>query len=319
MKFKIKYADQIVGILSGIAIVAIIFIVFLIGSKQRWFVKKHPYYTIVQSGSSISEGMSIQYKGFGIGKVKAIELNDDDNVIVHFYILDEYINRIHENSIVEISVSPIGLGSSIVFYPGISSKIIEDESFIPEKSSAEGQKLIKANKVMIGESSDSISQLLGKVQSILGLVEDILGGAPDNHIVKLLAEITETIQDIQPFLEENGQIDGMLTQIEGILANINDLTGNPQGLVPKLLETEDNKGQLSQLIGSINTTVDGLSSTVDNEMMPQVGTLLNEVEQLLRQVQDVMTGLKNNPLIKNGVPDRLEKDSATPKRREDNF
>jgi len=47
MKFKIKYADQIVGILSLIAIIALIFIIFLIGSTQKWFVPKHNYYTVI--------------------------------------------------------------------------------------------------------------------------------------------------------------------------------------------------------------------------------------------------------------------------------
>ena len=121
MKFKIKYADQIVGTLSIFAIAALIFIIFLIGTKQKWFVPKHPYYTVVSSGSNVSEGMAIQYKGFGIGKVKNITLNEKDQVIVNFYISDEYINRITEGSVLELSVSPIGLGSSMIFHPGISS------------------------------------------------------------------------------------------------------------------------------------------------------------------------------------------------------
>jgi ABC-type transporter Mla subunit MlaD len=102
MKFKIKYADQIVGALSIIAIAALILIAFLIASTQKWFVKKHNYYTKVSSANSISEGMSLQYKGFGIGKVKKINLGDDDNVVVHFYVLDEYIDRVSEGSIVEL-------------------------------------------------------------------------------------------------------------------------------------------------------------------------------------------------------------------------
>ena len=68
--------------------------------------------------------------------------------LVSFYVLDEYIDRVSEGSIVELSVSPIGLGSSFIFYPGNSSKIIDDDSYIPEKATAEAKELIKDGKVV---------------------------------------------------------------------------------------------------------------------------------------------------------------------------
>ena len=74
MKFKIKFADQIVGALSITAIAAIIFFTFFIASTQKWFVKKHHFFTEISSANSVSEGMSLQYKGFAIGKVKIKEL-----------------------------------------------------------------------------------------------------------------------------------------------------------------------------------------------------------------------------------------------------
>ncbi|MCQ2575137.1 MAG: MlaD family protein [Treponema sp.] len=320
MKFKIKYADQVVGVLSALALAVLIFLVFLIGSKQNWFVKKHQFYTIVKSGSGVSEGMSIQYKGFGIGKVKSITLDDNDLVEVKFFILDDYIDRVKGSSIIELSVSPIGLGSSMIFYPGNGDYIMEDESFIPEKSSAEGQQLIKAKKVNAGASSDSITTMLGEVDLILRLVGDILSGNPDNDIAKLIKDVDQILLNVNDLTAgKNSQIEQLLTNINDILKNIDDLTADTQGLVPRLLETEENKGQIANLMSSLTGTVDSLSSSVDEDVMPQVGNLLVQVETLLKQVQDVMTGLKNNPLIKNGVPDRLEKETATPKLREEDF
>ena len=64
--------------------------------------------------------------------------------------------------------------------------------------------------------------------------------------------------------------------------------------------------------------LNGISGSLDSEM-PQVSILLAQVQTLLKQVQDVMTGLKNNPLLKNGVQERAEQQAATPKLREENF
>ena len=181
MKFKIRFADQIVGALSIFAIAAIIFFTFFIASTQKWFVKKHNFFTTISSANSVNEGMALQYKGFAIGKVKKISLSDDDNVTVHFYVLDEYYDRVTQGSIVELSVSPIGLGSSFIFYQGTSSKPIVDNSYIPEKSSKLAKDYIKEGLVLIPESNDTLNTIIG---SATGLI---------NHIDELVQEITQLI------------------------------------------------------------------------------------------------------------------------------
>ncbi len=333
MKFKIKYADQIVGTLSIIALAAIVFLLFFIGSKQKWFVPKHPYHTYVASGSSVSEGMAIQYKGFGIGKVQGITLDEKDRVVVNFYISDEYIHKVTSGSVIEVAVSPIGLGSSIIWHPGNGSDIIEDDSLIPEKSSEEGKLLIAAGKVTIQESTDSITTILSSVMALVNDVDvliqdlsDLLEGNPNVPLAQTVHEINSILDKVNRFLagDETVPLSDITKQINAILGDLNTLTNDlsdPQGLVPKLLESPEAKGTFDQLFTTLNSTISGLngiSTSLDNEM-PQVSILLAEVETLLKEVEDVMTGLANNPLLKKGIPERTEKQSASPKFREDNF
>ena len=68
----------------------------------------------------------------------------------------------------------------------------------------------------------------------------------------------------------------------------------------------------------IASDLNAISASLDSNM-PGVAILISQVQTLLNQAQDVMEGLKNNPLIKNGVSVKPEKESATPKLREDNF
>ena len=344
MKFKIKYADQIVGALSIIAIAALILIAFLIASTQKWFVKKHNYYTKVSSANSISEGMSLQYKGFGIGKVKKINLGDDDNVVVHFYVLDEYIDRVSEGSIVELSVSPIGLGSSFVFYPGTSSRIIEDDSYIPEKATPEAKELIKNGKVVIPESNDTLNTIIGSATSLVNHIDELVqqinqlvAGNEEVPLAKTINEVNEILRQVRALLagdksipiariidDLNATVDSLNTilgDVNNITTDISNLTADPQGLVPKLLETEDSKGTFDKLYAALEKTIqdlNGISGSLDSEM-PQVSILLAQVQTLLKQVQDVMVGLKNNPILKKGVPERSEQQAATPKLREESF
>ena len=302
MKFKIKYADQIVGILSLIAIIALIFIIFLIGSTQKWFVPKHNYYTVISSASNISTGKAITYKGFEIGKIKNFALNDDDKVVVNFYITDDYRSKIVKDSIIEILTSP--LGSSVVFYPGNKTDFLPDNSFIPERSSDEAKALIKEKRVSIVEQTDSINTILAMATT-------------------LVSDIDELVKQLNLALEgsENTPLANTIAQINAILTNLNNLTADPAGLVPKLLEDQDAQGSIASILNQLDSTmsdVNAITTSVEGDM-PAIALLLSQVQSLLKQTQDVMEGLKNNPLLKNGISQKPEKENAAPKLREDNF
>lgn len=303
MKFRIKYADQVVGFLSIFAIAALVFIIFLIGSTQKWFVPKHNYYTVIPS-ASITEGKAITYKGFEIGKIKNLLLNDDDQVTVNFYISDEYVDKVTENSIIEISVSPIGLGSSVIFYPGNSKTLQKEDTLIPEKSSKEAKALIKEKKVSIVEQTDSINTIISTATSLLGDVD---------QLVKQLNLALEGSEDTP--------LTTTLTELNRILANVADITSSAEGLIPRLLEDENSRGAIAEMLSKLNLTMgdlNGISASLNNDM-PGIAILISQLQTLLNQAQDVMEGLKNNPLIKNGISTKPEKENATPKLREDNF
>ena len=302
MKFKIKYADQIVGILSLIAIIALIFIIFLIGSTQKWFVPKHNYFTVISSASNISVGKAVTYKGFEIGKIKSFSLDDNDKVIVNFYISDDYKNKIVRDSIIEILTSP--LGSSVVFYPGNSNSFLPDNSFIPERSSEEAKALISNKRVSVVEQTDSINTILAMATTLVG-------------------DIDTLVKQINTALEgnESTPLTYTITQLNGILTNLNHLTEDPAGLIPKLLEDENAQGSIANTLMQLDSTmaeINKITASVESNM-PGVSILISQMQTIMKQMQDVMEGLKNNPLLKNGISEKPEKENATPKLREDNF
>lgn len=302
MKFKIKYADQIVGILSLFAIIALIFIIFLIGSTQKWLVPKHNYYTVISSATNINAGKAITYKGFEIGKIRSFSLNDEDKVVVNFYITDDYRSKAVRNSIIEILTSP--LGSSVVFYPGNSNSYLEENAFVPERSSEEAKELIKNNLVSVVEQTDSINTILAMATNLVG-------------------DIDTLVQQLNIALEgkEDTPLTNTIKEINGILANLNEITANADGLVPRLLEDENAQGAIAKTLLQLNSTmgdINSITTSVDSNM-PGISLLITQLQTLVKQMQDVMEGLKNNPLLKNGISEKPEKENAAPKLREDNF
>lgn len=320
MKFKIRYADQIVGILSLAALAGLVVFIFAIGAAQNWFVKKNNYYTIFDSGSGFAAGMDLTYKGFSIGKVRAVTLKDG-MVRVDYYVLSDYVSYVHENSLVELITSPIGLGSSFVLHPGISKSIIPDGSEIYRLDSGYGKEIIEKNLIHIESQTDSIGVLMNKVSLILDNVNKLLATVNDAAQGKGDSPVKEIVGNVNSITENLIDVSGNLGDLSRNLSNI---TSSENGVVPELLGNEltENINTLMKNLSDVTTDLQGISGNVNglvSQISPEVMSALAKLNTALIQVQDVLTGVKNNPLIRGGVPDRSKGDSSTAQIRDTEF
>ncbi|MDR2597568.1 MAG: MlaD family protein [Treponema sp.] len=305
MKFTIRYADKIVGVLVILALAILIFVVFMLGTSQRWFKRDLQYKTYLTSASGLSPNMAVLYKGFTIGHVKKFSLSEDDKVEVLFTIFEEYKDRVKEGSVVEILISPIGLGNSFVFYPGKGKDTISERTAIPEINSAEGRRLVLERLVDRQEStSDAITVIVNQVRSILGELNIALSGAKgseDTAIGKIVRNLEMTTEALS-------------SQLSPIMGNLEAVTGqisSPSGTVMSFLDSE---GPIyTDLTSSLNSLADiienlnNISEFVPNQL-PQVAILINDLSVALRSAQDVLTAASNNPLLRKGIPVRGETD-----------
>lgn len=309
MKFKIRHADEIVGFFSIAALVGLVALIFALGAEHNWFLRKNIYYTEFESGSNISIGMNIQYKGFSIGQVKSIKL--EDNIVkVEFYVLEQYTSYVKRGSLVEVIVNPIGLGSQFAFYPGNGKELIPSGSQIYRVDSTTGQLYLDEGLNGFTRQSDSIGSLIANVTDVINNLKRTINDVNNAFEGKGTAPLTQT-----------------LANVNQITANLNQLTNSisdPTGLVPKVL----GPGMTSKLDGilmnvdKITKQLDSLSKNANQlvgQSTPQIDAALTQLNEALLQVQDVLTGLKNNPLIRSGIPDRSQGGAATSQSRNTDF
>jgi phospholipid/cholesterol/gamma-HCH transport system substrate-binding protein len=175
VKFRIRYAQQVVGVFVLIAAISLVLVIVSMGANQRWFAKNYSYYSIFPSGEGLSTGMAIQFKGFDIGRVTDVTLSTEDEVRVDFYIRDTYYERVVPNSILELVSNPIGLGGGLVFHQGreLADPLPED-SLIPALNTKEGQAIVAANSVLMPSSGDSITRIIGQIEPVLRNVNSLL-------------------------------------------------------------------------------------------------------------------------------------------------
>jgi phospholipid/cholesterol/gamma-HCH transport system substrate-binding protein len=317
MKFKIRYADQIVGLLSILAIVALAFVIFMLGSKQRWFARDYRYYAVFTTASGITPGMPIQYRGFTIGNVKKTKLEPDDRVIVDFSIYSDYHDRVMEGSLVELFINPIGLGNAFYFHPGRGTEGIAEGSEIPRMDSVDGKAIIESGLANIPKRDDTLPNIVAQINPLLtninGTLEQLnaaFAGKGKGPLADTMTGVGKIALDIS---EYTGEFDSVVQDIKSMTAHLEALTRSPHGFVPSLIDPDGTMfDNLEKSLASVSGTLDNVedASSILKSQVPQIARMIEDLRIALVAGQDVLEGLRNNPLLRGGITDRVQTDAS---------
>ncbi|MDR2247270.1 MAG: MlaD family protein [Treponema sp.] len=330
MRFRIRFADQLVGILSAIALAVLMAVIFFAGRQQRLFARDFRYLAYFDSAVGLSRNMPVQYKGFTIGNVKAIRLTGDDQVEAEISIFDIYVDRVREGSLVELVVNPIGLGNQFLFYAGLGEGPLEEGTVIPNSRSPEGRALISRGLAAALRQDDSITILVSRANAVLENINKVVaqveaafngtgetalgrtvGGA--ESAISAAGETLGTVEDAAsrvPGMAEDllGSLGGILADVRPIIGNLQDVSGMlsaPEGAVALALDGEGEVyANLEASLKALAGTLHNLERTSDfiPAQLPQIAALILELQKALRTAQDVLVALTNNPLLRRGIP-----------------
>jgi phospholipid/cholesterol/gamma-HCH transport system substrate-binding protein len=320
MKLMIRFADQIVGALIIIAVGVLVFVVFMLGSSQRWFIRDNDYLTYFSSASGLSQNMPVLYKGFTIGRVKSIKFNTaDDRVDVQFSIFREYTDKVKEGSRIELLSSPISAlgGNQFLFYPGrgLEKEPLPPGTVIHPVNSPDAWKLPDKNLTSVPPRDDGIGNIINQVSVTLGKLNEALGESEENKIKVILDSLTVSITGIQSLVENlSGSLDveSLMAQLNPAITNLRVLTEKlkePDNAIMSFLNSEgDLYGNLDKTLEAASGSLQELEGTLGDihTQTPQLAPLFSRLLTTLRSANQVLESVKNNPLLKGGVPKQTE-------------
>jgi phospholipid/cholesterol/gamma-HCH transport system substrate-binding protein len=313
MRLAIRFADKIIGGLIILALGMLVFVIIMLGSSQRWFARDFQYKAYFNSAAGISTNMPVLYKGFTIGRIKTVELLENDAVEVVFTIFDEYNERVTEGSLVEIQRSPIGLGNQFLFSPGKGTEPIPGGGTIPTASSEEGKRLLDMGLSRKVEVDDSINNIVNNVNAVVEELQEAIKGNDRTNLGRIFGGVETTVTGISGIPAEIEEtVHQFNTQLKPILTDLKELTNSirkPDGTVMSILDSEGQVYKdLVKTLDGLAGTMQGLEKTIEfiPSQIPQLAIIISDVNAMLNTVQDLLISLTNNPLLKDGIPDRKE-------------
>jgi len=325
MKLSIRFADQIVGALIILAMVILVFVIFMLGSNQRWFSRDYSFKTYFPTAAGLNKNMPVQYKGFTIGRVKSFELVED-HVEVRFTIFDTYIDRVKNGSLVEVLVSPISSlgGNQFIFYPGTGQELIAEGEIIPSVSSAEGKRLLAMGLALRPDRDDNINNimtgagiLLSTLNGLLADMQEAFEGTDQTSLGRTMGGLEHAATGLQHMANKlpsdfEGTLNRIMVQIEPLLFNLREVSGklaNPDGSIAAILDSDgDVYKDMVKSLDALSGTLQNLEKTSEfmPSQLPQLAAMIVELRATISTLQDVGVAAKNNPLLKKGVPVQKE-------------
>jgi phospholipid/cholesterol/gamma-HCH transport system substrate-binding protein len=250
---------------------------------------------------------------------------------------------------VELMVSPVGLGNQFLFHAGTGQEILSPGDFVPAVGTELARAYIQQGLATPPRHDDSITLLMNRASAVLDEVNQIsiqvkeaFAGADDTAIAQIIggvnrtvagaetlpgtitktsadltgtinkttADLLEDIDDLKAMLEDE------LERINPIIADVNALSSklnDPEGLVYTVLDTDE--AVYTNLVSSLNS-VSSILENLDRTVafvpgqLPQIAGLIMDLRVTMKTAEDVLIALTNNPLLRRGIPQRVETQSS---------
>lgn len=327
MRFTLRHSDKLVGIFVLVGILFLVGSLAFVGINKRWFKSDPEYLSHFHTAEGLNPGLALELRGFAIGRVKSLTLKSDNQVEVVFSVYNEHADRIVPGSVIQLAVQPLGFGSNLVLYPGRGGgSPLPVGSVIPSTDLPEGRRLLAQGTVDRPKRRDDVVSLLetlpplvGQVEAVVGTLDRLLARLDDRLMgtrnqpgTGLLGTVDVTVRE---FGDMAAKLDSTTHQLNQVLQSLTSFAGyleDPEGLLPTLMGPE---GSASMLFHDDGTLYNSLSETMEelrelmvfmNRSTPEISILMEETTSALVEGEKVLQGLKNNPLLRGGIPPETE-------------
>jgi len=182
-------------------------------------------------------------------------------------------------------------------------------TLIPPVNSPESQNLPDKDLTTVPPRDDGIGKIISQVGMVLEQLND------EKRIAAILENIVNLTSDIQVLvakLSNDLDIEKLMNELNPVLANLRQVSEKlkePEGSVMSFLSSE------GALYGNLVETLEGASGTMQelegtigdiHTQTPQLSALFGRLLTTVKSVNQLLESLKNNPLLKGGVPQQKE-------------
>jgi phospholipid/cholesterol/gamma-HCH transport system substrate-binding protein len=273
-----------VGLLALVTMASVVYMSIKVTSNQSGFGEYVPYRTIIKDASGIFPKTPIKVAGINAGRIKEIELADN-NAIITFEVLEKVM--VTKNS--KLKIKSVGfLGDKYLeIVMGDSADRLKENGIIAAEEGGGIENLVKDAadvlkdvKVIMGSIKESMApegqepplqKILQDMKSATEILKRMMEGN-ETRINDMLANFQEFSEDIS-YQMNNQNPDSAMKDMKDVLSNAKKLTGDLEKIVSNI---KAGKGTVGKLL-------------VEEQIADEVRETMAGVRQLMVRVNNIRT------------------------------
>lgn len=263
---KFNKFERIAGLFVVMSVAGFVISMAGVAIKQGWFEKKIYWTTQFTSGDGVHPGTVVQIQGLKVGSVDSVELDKSNQVLVTFYVLKKFENKIRKDSEAQL-IRPFVIGERIL-------------------------------ELSVGDEKQDPLPPLAMMRSVETLdLLTLLGGKELGSSLKAMSGMLENLKFLaQAFLDKDrtSAFINAFDRIEPLLKNLNVMSVE----VIKLAKQATKDDQLALVMKQLSTTTQELNYLLPalNKESPHlardVNTLLKNLGVLTEEFKLVVPALR---------------------------
>jgi phospholipid/cholesterol/gamma-HCH transport system substrate-binding protein len=265
---KFNKFERVAGLFVLFAIGGVLVTALSVAIKQGWFESKIFYSTIFENADGIHQGTLVQMAGLKAGAVDAVELQTDNKIRVHFYLLGRFKERVHEDSVTQL-IRPFVIGERVLDV-GVGS----------EKSP-----LMAANSAIPS---------VGTVDFI-----SLLNGKTWNNYLGRVGELLDNMKFLINSFADKGRIEGLvktIDRVDPLIKNMNTMSVE----VIKLSKQASSNNGVEKLVSNLAITTAEINKILP-ELNRQNPALAKDMAFMIKNVAVMMNAM--GPALKSIEPE----------------
>lgn len=294
-----------VGLFIGCTAILILAALIYLAMGKGVFETMHTFTLSSKSGDGFAEGMPVDFSGFNIGKVQALELNDKGIVLIKIKIPNRHVKWIRSDSAFILYRPLIGSARIVVNTVNLKSPPL-DANKIPEVTIVNdiNDAIAKIEPVLervtqIAENVERLTSNLsdpkGDLNRVLGNAERITANlASKKSLVEMAISDDESIKALNDSLKKlkdiTTKVDRILTKVDKMADKTDDQIYGQAGALPQInVILKDIVGKFQKL----DKTVDNINTISSDtaEGTKDFHILRSEIDDLVKTLDDVVKKL----------------------------
>ena len=177
-----------------------------------------------------------------------------------------------------------------------------------------------------GDRETQLGSLISSADSLVSTIDRVLSGRDTGPLGTILTNVEESTDTLSYAIDRtSAEATVLLADLQRLAANLEAITADPTGLIPKLL---DPKGSIATFLDDNNQLYDQVTSLVTDlgqtvaeleDFARFVNTSTPQIAVILDETADVLEGLSNNPLLRGGITQQKEQAASFNSARDGEF